>query len=979
MNSADSVRQSTAAESAAISTSLQRGLSLRSLLRHSATTSQCQGKQAVTESESSRVFPLHSAVRSTVIEQSGGIKSMGVRRCKDSETAALCSGLTSSPAVSEVVTRDEDRRLAALQSSLSQATENTAAVESNSLDNHVRVRRRLGMTHQTTRQPTKRHSQGHDHVSVFPCHVECDSTSILPNSKDDSSALPTVSQLPSTLDKSFAKLVVGLNRVPPHPQVNDSEITTQPETQRILQNHHRRHHRTSLERKHTRGRSRRMDRDCGRHRNWSDVHSMDVEDAEDQLRMKDCVVLLERSRSVEKMAKESLAVSETEIFSRPSVSSQTQQITSATMSSSSSVAGSDKRRCKLSLRKSPRTDARSCSLRSSVCLSSSTDENSLVVRNSDSVDFQSNNLPDASACDNLIGRHETHIPVTAAKHRLKRRKVCLQLTTSHDSGSSLGTEDVKNCCIVGQGTTDVDARTSDIADLGKVEVIVSRPDPVLSSPTHVICDSTADEAVLSSTEVTSQPDPDFSPLPTTVKRAKTDIIRSNKADVGQSEVIPQPYLDSQQPLETIDGTDDENRTITGQAEVISRSDLDLTSLATSLKCAVINHAVTGQSEVIAQPDPDLSTLTPVKCVSTVHDKSAVGQAEVVSQSDPDHPQPDPDCPQPLDFSDDRCTDAMYHMALVSSPETSDLDSSPPLPCSPTESFSSDNYSSVRQQTNLCQNIDDDGDDDDDDDDEAVEYVSDTKATLSDIAEPQVRLSGELKMEVVHEAAAMMSSAFAANTLRREDHIQEMDHDAAESVETMMACDVEESLGRSQNITVDLVGQIDVTKTDVGATPKCDKSLRMADCDKSLSRSENMELDDVRHDDVRQNDIGSTPADGCSLKESATLVDSIDESSSFSKTVKFNLTDEVESVGIGKNKISSTPGVMRSLDEAAAVVVLHPESLPPSRHDVISDLASSRRHTLLQSTYDAFCADAGDLPSHPRYVVMLGIYSLIHIM
>jgi len=966
ITSVDTVHQLTADESSATSSSLKCGLSLTSRLRNkdkqpvnesessrvfppcTGAVSQHKGKEAVTESESSRVLPRHSAVHSNITKQPG-----------ISYPAAI---------------GDKDMEIISWHSSVGKDTEH------DSLNSPIRLRRRLGMTHRISRPSTV--SKHHYQTPVLPCHVEHGDACTQPNTEDEVCDFSTVSRSSSQLDmdKSFTKLVTGLSQISHRRQV-DSKPSPQTETG------HSRHYQrqNSLELKCTHGRSRRIDRDHGKPDNWSDGELMDVEGGDDHGRLKDCVVMLERSQdieidvehhhrgtadrgklkdcvvmlersqSVEKMLEDTQSrhVSETMISSHRDLSSQSHHIpppASSSSSSSSTVARSDELRRKLSLRKFPRTDVSCCG--EQINMYSHTHDsdlyvNSVAARNLNSEHHENSHLSDVAACDNVRSRedsgHVTSERAAGARCRLKRRKVCLQLTGSRDIGVE------EDCCIVGQGTTDVDGRTSDRGVVGKMEVTLV------------------------------QPDPDFSPPSTTVKRARTTIITSCEADIGQLEVIPQPDPDSSQPVKTTDGIDKENKAFIGQAS---------------------------------------------------------------------SPQPDPDYRQPIDttdFSRDRCTDAMYTMALFSEPETSDLDSSPPVPLSPTESCSSDNQTTVRQQTAFYRRVDDD---DDDDDEEAGGYLSDTPAT----AEPEMKSPGHTKLDVVRRhsncSSDLISSTSASDSLRDHDDVQQMDLDADES--TMMI-GVEESLNRSENISLDFVGQ-----KDIDPTPSRGKSVMMVS---SPRHSKNTEFNAVSRDTVRKNGNDFTSSDRLSLKELLKLIDSSAETSNFSKNVDCNLNEQVKSVGIGKNGVGSTPSDKSSPDdtaggtvdgssehvflsstslppsqhqvvsdlassrgESAGVtvdissehVVLSSTSLPPSQHQVISDLASSRgesagvtvdglservvlsstrlppsrrqvisdlasssRNTLLQSTHDAFCTDAEDLPPRPRYMTMLGIYCLVY--
>jgi len=891
----------------------------------------------------------------------------------------------------------------ALQSSTGRVMQHTSSAETGSRNIHVGQRRRLGMTSRTMRPPTvaarppvtatrppsvaKRHCQHLDDVAVGvnSCDVH-----IQPKTDHEFSTCTAAGRSPSMLNESFKKLVVGLHRISPCHQV-DGKRAAQSDTLQIPQSLLRQ---SSMHRKRTRGRSRKKDQDHGKPCSSSDA--VDGEDLDDRPQLKDCVVVLERSHDIDKMLKhtqicyleatESSPVTGTEVSSHAAVPCQSHQITtssspllssvaSASSSSSlSSVARSDKLHHKLSLRRNAKTSSSQKSMQLP-CKSSSQYMNVCSndphdVRNLNTVSHQNSRLSDTSADvgDVSIGSREDvqHLSseiAVAARRRLKRRKVCLELTRSHDG---LGTEEV----IVGQGRTDLDPGTDDRAVVGKTEVVLPRPDPDLSSPTHMRSSTITDE--LSNAAVTSQPDPDlsyvaqlkneaglqpdpdFSSLFMTVKHTDTTIVTSSEADIGQSEVMPQLDPDSQQPVDTVDLTDD-NGAVVGQTEVKSQPDPNLTSL---VKTAVVEHAAISQSEVISQPDPDLSSLTPEKCIITIDDETDVGQTEVMSQPDPVIRQP----PEAADFSLDRCTDSMYRMALFSSPETSDLDSSPPFPFSPTESLSCESQTSTGQQTTLYQHPDDN-----DVVDDNFGYLSDIKATLSQTVGSRI---GRLEVDVVRPASSVVTSSSAENKSKDKNDAQEIGPDAEESG-MIMAGNVEESSSQSENVEFDLVGHMNVRKKDVSPTPSYDKSVTVANYDESSSQSRNVDSPAAAHSDVRNNYIGSTLGDKISPEESVALIDSSNRSLSSSKNVTFNLTERAESVGDRNNKIGSTPNERShdvSVDSSAELVVLCPENLPPSRHQVIFDLASSSRSTLLQSSLDAFSTDSTDLLSHQRYVL-----------
>ena len=1037
--SSDTSCPSVASESAADSRSPEHGLSLRSRtlrsrLRHIGALSQREDKQAETQGGSSGIFSRQSADNKGT-EQPAGFGSVAAAACRGSEMVAHHS------AMRRVITKDRDGAVMAVNLSHGKVT------EPESLQTCVTLRRRLGMTSRTTSQPgvAKHHCQGHSVLREFPHPVDYGSSCTQSNTEDEVVASSSVSRSSPALDKSFTKLVVGLRQIPSCHQVS-SKTAARTETPGIPRSHRRQRHQSSLEQiHHTHCRRWELDRDSSC--NQVDGKLKEVDSEDDQCRVKDCVVVLQRSRTVEEMVKcsEYCPGSETETSSHIAASSHSSWTTSSsalsssaalsstTLSSPSSllsvVSRNDDMRRKLSLRKFPRTDITSSSLEKNLCsnLASSGTEMTLpnehtLAGNLSSVSHQNLHSSEMSACSKVehiegskcfvsllplseLSSLSGEISVTA-RHRLKRRKVCLQLTGSTGSGSGLDREKVTPGCIVAQAVTDLTPGTPATTVIDQNQVMLPQPDPDLLSSAGMQSSSTANEAVMSHTEVMSRPDPDFLPSPTTVKRAKT-----SEGDLGQSEVIPQPDPDSRHYVESTDGTDCENIAFKGQAKVVLQADPNLLSLANCSKKTVVDHAVISQSKVTPRPDPDLSSLMPVIYVSTVDDETVVGQAG----SDPDHLQPDPDYVQPVgstDFLADSCTDAMYHMALFSSPETSDLDTSPPFPSSPTQTPLGDNQSSTGQQTTLYQRIDDD--DDGDDDDEAVGYLSETKHKSPEASEPRMKLLGHLKRGILHRAGDRSMDVFrsaspeeivsaSCSELRDKDRVQEPLL-VAEEPSKMMGKQAEESLSRFSE-------QLDIGKKDVGSTSSYDKSVRkmdsadkilsqpehvnvdvighrkkdivskpsveesvmMPDCDvvESSSKPENVRLDLNGHNGVGKNDIGLTPCDRLLTDESSTLVEASATTSDCS--IEFKLARKSESIGTRKNDVGSTPREKISLGGAASVpvdsladlVVLCPENPPPSRHEVMSDLASSCRSTLLQSTFDAFCSDAGDLPPRPR--------------
>ena len=719
------------------------------------------------------------------------------------------------------------------------------------------------------------------------------------------------------------------------------------------------------------------------------------------------------SRSIEKMLKDtgSSHVNDVQIFSHTEAASHAHLTVSSSSSSLlSSVVKCDEPRRKLSLRKSPRSVVISSSPKKSPHsrpTSSGREISSsgvrVLSRNLNSAGNQNCQLSETSVGDSKEGRHivslsefselaslSSEIPGTG-KQRLKRRKVCLELTGLHGAGSGL--DSIADDCIVAQSATELVIGTAaDKAVMHQNRVILPQPDPDLSSSTCIESSTSHTEVISQPDPDLSQPDPEFSPSPSTLKHVKRSGV-----DVCQSGVISQPDPDSWQPVHDVSY---KNRAFEGQGKVIFQPDPVLPAL---LNCPEKNG-----SEAI-QPDPDLM---PVIYVSNVDNETVVGQAEVMLQSDPDLLRPDPVFPSPIgrtDFSDDCCTDAMYHMALFSSPETSDLDSTPPIPSSPTEAFPGDDPSSSRPETTSYQQIDyEEEEEDDDDDDDDVGHISDTKQTSPGIVSPQV---SELKGDVLLQTNDCPTNVFCStsadkvnpasyNKLRHVGLVQEPQIIDDKSG-TVIGHLEEEILSWSENTGFGLVGHEEVG-TKIDSTFSHDKSVKMTDFeDRNLSRcrnvkvvgdidsapsaeksiqildesSENVTLDFADHNNIGNSDLGSTPGERLLREESMTLVESGSASLNRSGDVKFKSFGWSDFVESNKNDVGSTPReeslpcgtTSVVVNRLADLVVLCPENPPPPRHQVISDLASTCRATLLQSTYDAFCSDAGDLPSRPRCV------------
>jgi len=868
-------------------------------------------------------------------------------------------------------------------------------------------------------------------VRVSICPVETGGACSQSDTRDECGTCPSSSRSLMLLDRSFSKLVEGLRRIPRRHR-DDGKSAAAAEVRRTTEGRRLRRPRRPPEQTHSGASSQRTDHD--RPGGLDDGGSIRVENGDVRSLVKDCVVVLERSPSVDKMAQvtASCPVSETKISGQtvPDRSHRTTSLPAATRSSLSPLASSslssssllvsaadrrDQPHRRLSLRKSPRSDTGSCSPQKSTSsdpVSAGREETNLqsdLVPSGalSSVHHKSENVSDTLVCSKAAGADDRRLDVSreisaaTGRRRLKRRKVCLQLTTSPPDGGPgcFGREEVTDRCIVGQNATGLNRRTAGEAVLGGMEVMSPRPDPDLLSPEYGRSVCSTEKEVVFNTEVVSQPDPDlasvtqlkyccgsegevillpdqdFSPLHSAVKRAKTATIAPSETAVGQPEVVLQPDPDSRPPDETNDNAK-EDITFIGRTKVMLQSYSNFPKSLSSMKCLKTPVVNLGQSEVIPQPDPYLPSLTPVICITGVSDETLVGRSEVVLQSDRGHLRPDPDSSQQpadsTDFSHDCSTDAMYHLALFSSPETSDLDSSPPVPSSPTESFPGENQ--IRRPT-FSQSVDDA--------DDAVKYPSDLEAAAWTVASPQMTKSGRLKADIVHRTSdhsalsspsvREMISAVRKPRDKGEDFAGESGLVAEENV-MVSASDSEES--SSQNLELDLVRCVDVQRKKVDPTPATDELLRMLnDDDECSNKSKNVILDVAGNANVRNKDISSTP----SLEEpSLRMAECAMEDSSSLSRPRHVVSDFVGHNDARKNHVAVTPDESRSLDELSAnmvedLVVLRPGILPPSRHQVVFDLATSSGSSLLQSARDAFYSDAGDLPSHPRYVVMLGMF------
>ena len=147
------LRQSSDTESLATPTSRERGLSR---LRRRQDVSQCEGRDRVKQSESSRVLPVMQSESSYLVKQSESSRVLPVTqseschsavhsaaKCDNIKTEELRVGLNQSSPVREVMSGDEDG-----------LPLSSGSMASGELDGHVRLRRRLGMTRQVTRPPT---------------------------------------------------------------------------------------------------------------------------------------------------------------------------------------------------------------------------------------------------------------------------------------------------------------------------------------------------------------------------------------------------------------------------------------------------------------------------------------------------------------------------------------------------------------------------------------------------------------------------------------------------------------------------------------------------------------------------------------------------------------------------------------------------------------------------------------------------------
>jgi len=976
--------------------SIERGPSLRSRPRQSATEARFKARLAVMGSESDQVFPQNLA----------GVEAWSSATYEDRATSMQLSGSNQSSSVGGMRTPDKDKRIMA-PPHLSAASF-VAHAASNSFDSRAAVRRRLGVTGRMSRPPdsTKHHFHGLGDVKVSICPVDAATISTQPSVEDVRGTRSSVTLSPTQLDRSFTKLVEGLHRIPRRHR-DDNKVVATAAVQQAAQNCHRRSHRSSPTPSHTGSRSRRTDHD--RPGSEEDGGLIRVESGNVRSLVKDCVVALQRSQCIEKMVK--VAASETKIFSHmvsANKSNKTLSLLASTSSSPSSFSSSsllasaavrcDQPRHRLSLRKSPRSDSNSSSpwkdtISNNVHIDRETNLSTyhILANDSNSIGRESMQVSVVPKYANIRDIDDSRcnispeISAMTGRRRLKRRKVGLQLTGSEssDRGHGFGTDE--DPCIVGQNMPDLDRRTAIEADVGQKEVTSPQPDPDFSLSgygrsvcekavafnTHVgsylvpvtqLKDSTGSEA-----KVMLQPEADFSPSRSVMKCAKTAL-------VNWSEVTVQPDPDFKPLAETTSIESDEDRDVIGRSEFTLQSYRNFPSSATSVKCAEATVVSISHSDVLPQTNVDLLSSAPVRCVSTNNGETSVGHAEVMLESDPDCFRPDPDLSQQpadaTDFSSDLCTDVMYRLALFSSPETSDPDSSPPNPSSPTDSFPGE--SQIRQPV-FDQPVG-----------SADKYLTDLKVTGT-LSTKSCQSKVDFVCHTSDHSGNMLSSPSITTMIsaqrkswdEQDDFVRESDL-AAEENAMVMARDVEESSSPTDDNGVDLVRCVDVTQKNSDPTPAFDEPLNRvnnSNDDEQMNQSKNLTLDVAENADVGNGEIGSTREESSLRMASCAMEESLSNS-------RNAVSDFVDHNDIRNDGISSMASESKLLGESATdtiedVVVLRPESLPPSRHEVLFELASSSRNSLLQSARDAFCSDARDLPSHPRYVVTWGIYSIMH--
>jgi len=687
----------------------------------------------------------------------------------------------------------------------------------------------------------------------------------------------------------------------------------------------------SAEQNCTISRSRRYSRNCDPLDDDENC-AASVETVGGQAQLKDCVVVLRRSSSVEKMLEDYSA--------SDAKTSSSNKILSIPLSSVS-VGHQDRLGGKLLLRKSRLNDIRSPHLlegerSADVCVDR---EGNLLAgktgRPSKCI------VPHISVggCGNRPGG----LASAAARQRLKRRRLVDPLLELN----SVGLRAREHHSIVGQQT----AGASDKAVVGQTEVTLPQHDPDLSATTPVTSVSDSN-AVISlrpdldsptathlqgadscGEKVWSQSDQDFTLSPS-LKRAKVTVIVPGEADLDHAKVMAQPNPDSRQILVRID---DKDGIDVGWAKVMA--DLSFSSTLTAENLDSIPVTNLGQSEVIPLPSLDLQTFKPAKYASTVGDDRDVGQAEVTP------PQPDPDCLQFIDagdFTGDHCSDSMFHMALFSSPETSELGFSPPSPSTPTESFPAPDSSASDYQPVFCRN---------------------EGALLPDVAEPLENLSNQLMADSARRPGESSTDIFPS-TSSDENIFAPLTQQPDVETNTAVACGVENSSSQSENLAFP-VGDRNV---DIGPTP-CFSSTADGGGESRSSDVAKVVLGVVDRYGFENNLPGLTPNE-----ELLKPVLCFEAASSIFPGNENCPRDQSEDLEIRKGKVSIIPSARGVREKAGAVacvaeddvVVLYPDKLPPPRHQVMSDLASSSRSSLLQSVYDAFCYDAGDLPPQSRY-------------
>ena len=1032
-----------------------RSRTLRSRLRHTGESSSCRDKGI--DGRSIRVLPRLSVVLDRDVgQQSSANNSTTAKTCRDRKMVESQHSV-----VTQNTTEDTDGEVLQPNASGGGKAEHSS--------HEISHQRTLGMTRRTSMPFTEVKVHDLSRTTGSGSQSAPGLGNIGSNTKDEVSASSDTESMPG-LDSSFTKLVSGLRQIFPRWRVSGESATTQAEMLGITQSHCL--HQNSEPLKRSLGRRRqRLDSESS----YSEVDEEQWKEGKEScdlvVQVQDCMVVLERSRSIENMVKGfemACSVAETKTMSHSlslaspislSPSRDSLQAESTSLSSSaaaaeaSSVVRNLDRRHKLSLHKSPRDEVLSFSPprknSSSQVLESIPSEKILHVdlpltRDLNSAAQRNVHSSETSESSKVGNGKDDRCSVSllpllelsklsgniseAVRHRLKRRKVCLQLTGSGDMDTGFDTEVVMDGCNGTSASNDLASSGTD-AEQNRVTLLQPAPD-LLPSPSTMKRTKMSDEDLCRSeiipqpdpdllslaVDVISRPDPDF--VPSIMKHAKT-----TKANLDRSEVIPQPDLDSCHLIETTDDRNVGNRTFAGQAKFTVQSDPNLSYSQSDMA----DH----KSEAVLRPDPDP---TPVIYVGSV-DASVLSQSEVMILSDPVHRQPDPHCLHFIgqtDFTADCSMDAMYRMALFSDPETSDPDSSPPVPSSPSETFPGGNQTSTGQQMAFYDDDDDVEKEQEQEEEreerEAVDYTSDTKHQLLKEIKPQVNFFPELKQDSLHQTSDyftndVLSSTFAKKIIPTsdselaadEDYVQEPQLVVGES-EEKLRCNAEESLSH-------LAGDLNSGNNDVDLTASCNISVRKMDYnDENLSHPEEKlnfdvnghekmdiaetlsvkesvtvsdyvvedgltKLENMRSDFISCNSDRRKNSDNVSLMSRETLfgeeltnaVEVGDTTTSvFSGDGMFNSAGKSELAGRRKDNIGSTANeencssVLVDSLVADDLVIMCPETLPPSRHQVMFDVASSCRSMLLQSAYDAFCSDVADLPPRPWYIMMLRI-------